>query len=78
MLDLDGGSVCEKCVMVCTDIYSQHGDEEMIVYGDQGISTEKYEEETYGELIKTDSEEEQNIKYNVALCSRHSVSLKKK
>ena len=32
----------------------------------------------HGELINTDSDEEQIVKYNVALCSQDSVSLEKK
>ena len=32
----------------------------------------------YGELTKTKSEEEEEIKYNVALCTNDSVSLEKK
>ena len=50
--------------------YSQDRDEEIILYRDQGVSAEKHDKETYGDLIKMDSEEEQNIKYNVALCTR--------
>ena len=78
MMDLDSNSICEECVMMCTDMYSQDEDEEIIVYGDQGISAKKNDKEMYGDLIKTDSEEEQNVKYNVALCVRDSVSLEKK
>ena len=48
MLDLEGNSGCEEWVMVCTDIYSQDRDEDIIVYRDQGVSTEKYEDQTYG------------------------------
>ena len=52
--------------------------EDIIVYGDQGIPTKTYDEETYGDLLKTDSDEEQIVKYNVALCAQDSVSLEKK
>ena len=48
------------------------------MYGDQGISTKTYDEETYWDLLKTDSDEESIIKYNVALCVKDSVSLEKK
>ena len=48
------------------------------MYGDQGISLTKYEEDMYGELMNTDSDEEKNINYNVALCTKDSVLLEKK
>ena len=50
----------------------------MIVYGDQGISSEKYDKDMYGDLMNTDSDDEQVIKYNVALLANDSVSLEKK
>ena len=76
MLDLDNISVSKECVMMCTEVQHEDGDEGIVVYGDQGISTEEYEKATYGELMKTQSEEE--VKYNVALCTNDSVSLEKK
>ena len=48
------------------------------MYGDQGISTKTYNEETYGDLLENDSDEEPVIKYNVALCTQDRVSLEKK
>ena len=48
------------------------------MYGDQGISTKTYNEETYGDLLKTESDEEPIVKYNLALCAQDSVSLEKK
>ena len=78
MMDLGDNSVCEECTMICTDVYSTDKSEEMIVYGDQGISSEKYDKETYGDLLNTDSDDEQVIKYNVALLATDSVSLEKK
>ena len=78
MMDLGDNSVCEECAMICMDIYSDNEDEEIVVYGDQGISLTKYEEDTYGELMNTDSNEEKNVNYNVALCTQDSVSLEKK
>ena len=50
----------------------------MVVYGDQGVTSRKFDEDTYGELMNTDSDKEQIIKYNVALCAQDSVSLEKK
>ena len=78
MMDLGDSSVCEECAMICTDIYSDNEDEEIVVYGEQGINSTKYEEDTYGELMNTDSDEEKNINYNVALCAQDSVLLEKK
>ena len=77
-MDLGDSSVCEECVMICTDVYSDDENEDMIVYGDQSISSEKYDEDTYGDLMDTDSDEEQVVKYNAALLANDSVSLEKK
>ena len=77
-MDFGDGSVCEECAMICTDIYSDEEYEDLIVYRDKGISTKTYDEETYGDLLKTDSDEEPVVKYNVALCTQDSVSLEKK
>ena len=77
-MDFGDNSVCEECAMICTDVYSDEEYEDLIVYRDQGISTKTYNEETYGDLLKTDSNEELVIKYNVAICVHDSVSLEKK
>ena len=77
-MDLGNNSVCEECAMMCTDAYSDEEYKEMVVYGDQGITSRKFDEDTYGELMNTDSDEEQIVKYNVALCAQDSVSLEKK
>ena len=78
LMDLGDNSICEECAMICADVYSTDESKNMIVYGDQGISSEKCDEETYGDLLNTDSEDEQVIKYNVALLATDSVSLEKK
>ena len=78
MMDLGDNSVCEECAMICMDIYSDDEDEEIVVYGDQGISLRKYKEDTYGELMNTDSDEEKIINYIMALCAHDSVWLEKK
>ena len=78
MMDLGNNSVCEEYAMICMDIYSDNKDEEIVVYGDQGISLTKYEEDTYRELMNTDSNEEKNVNYNMALCTQDSVLLEKK
>ena len=77
-MDFSDNSVCEECAMICTDVYSDEEYEDLIVYGDQGISTKTYNEGMYGDLLKTDSDEEPIVKYNVALCAQDSVSLEKK
>ena len=78
MMDFGNNSVCEECAMICTDVYSDEEYKNLIVYGDQGISTKTYDEEMYGDLLKTDSDEDSTVKNNVALCVQDSVSLEKK
>ena len=78
LMDFGKNSVCEECAMSCTDVYSDEEYEDLIVYGDQGISTKTYDEEMYGDLLKADIDEEPVVKYNVALCAQDSVSLEKK
>ena len=77
-MDLGDNSVCKECAMICTDAYSDEEYKEMVVYGDQGITSRKFDEDTYGDLMNTDSNEEHVVKYNVALCTQDSVSLEKK
>ena len=77
LLDLDNSSVNEECAMMCTDIHSEDGDEDIIVYGDQGVSTEEHDETMYSELMKTQSEEEDTVNSIVAQCTNDSVSLEK-
>ena len=64
--------------MMCSEVQHEDGDKDLVVYRDQGISTEEYEKATYGELMKTQSEEEEEVKCNVALCANDSMSLEKK
>ena len=78
LMDLGDNSVCEECAMICSDAYHDEEYEEMVVYGDQGITSKKFGEDTYGDLMNTDTDEEPVIKYNVALCAHDSVSLEKK
>ena len=78
LMDFGDSSVCEECAMICTNAYSDEEYENVIVYGDQAISTKTYNEEMYQDLLKSDSDEESLIKYNVALCVKDSVSLEKK
>ena len=78
LMDFGNSSVCKECAMICTDVYSDEEYEEMVVYRDQGITSKNFDEDTYGELMNTDSDKEQVIKYNVVLCAQDSVSLEKK
>ena len=61
--------------MMCTEVQYEDEDEDIVVYRDQGISTEEYEKATYDKLMKTQSEEQEEVKYNVALCTNDSVSI---
>ena len=64
--------------MMCMDVHCEDGDKDLLVYGDQGVSTEEHDKATYGELTNTQSEEEEEIKYNMALCTNDSLLLEKK
>ena len=61
MLDVDNISVSEECAMMCTEVQYEDADENIVVYGDQGINTEEYKKTTYGDLMKTQSEEEKKL-----------------
>ena len=63
---------------MCTEVQYEDEDDDIVVYRDQGIGTEEYEKATYGKRTKTQSEEEEEVKCNVALCTNDSVSLEKK
>ena len=63
---------------MCTEVQYEDEDEVVVVYGDQGISTEEYEKTTYGKLTKTQSKQKEEVKCNVAVCANDSVSLEKK
>ena len=78
MLDLDSTSVCEECVMMCTELQYEDADEDLVVYGDKGINTEEDKKATYGNLMKTQSEEEDEVKYNTAQSANDSVMLVRK
>ena len=78
MLDLDSTSVSEECTMVCTKLLFEDASEDEVVYSDQGISTEEYEQATYDDLMKTQSEEEEEVKCNVAQRANDSVILERK
>ena len=66
MLDLDSTSVSEECAMVCMELQYEDISKDKVVSGDQGISAEEYEKATYGDLTKTQSEEDDEVKCTVA------------
>ena len=66
MLDLDSTSVSEECAMVCMELQYEDASKNEVVYGDQGISVEEYKKATYDNLMKTQSEEEDEVKCTVA------------
>ena len=78
MLDLDSTSVSEECAMGCTELQYEDASKDKVVYSDQGISTEEYEKATYGNLTKTKSEEEDDVKCTVAQQANDSVILERK
>ena len=78
MLDLDKISVCEECAMVCTEPQYEDASEDEVVYGDQGINTEEYEKAIYGNLMQTQSDEENEVKCTVAQRANNSVILERK
>ena len=71
-------SLCIECLMVCTELQNEDVDEDQVVYGDQGINTEEYEKATYGDLMKTQSEDEDEAKCAVAQRANNSVILERK
>ena len=64
--------------MVCTELQYEDVSEDQVVYGDQGISTEEYEKATYGDFTKTQSEEEDEVKFTVAQQANDIVILERK
>ena len=78
MLDLDNISVREEFAMVCTETQYKDASEDEVVYRDQGINTEEYEKATYGDLMKTQSEEENEVKCTIAQRANDSVILERK
>ena len=78
MLDLDNISVHEECAMVCTETQYEGASEDEVVYGDQGVNTEEYEKATYGDLMKTQSDEENEVKCTIAQRANDSVILERK
>ena len=78
MLDLDNISVREECVMVCTEPQYEDVSKDKVVYKDHGINTEEYVKATYDDLMKTQSDEENEVKCTVAQRANDSVILERK
>ena len=76
--ELDNFSVREECAMVCTELQYEDTSEDEVVYGDQGINTEEYKKATYDNLMKSQSEEENEVKCTVAQRANNSVILERK
>ena len=64
--------------MVCMELQYEDATKNEVVYGDQGINTEEYEKATYGDLMKTQSEEEDDVKCTVAQRANDSMKLERK
>ena len=62
--------------MMCMEVQYEDGDEDLVVYRDQGVSTGEFDKATNGKLMKTQSEEEEEVKCNVVLCTNDSMSMK--
>ena len=58
--------------MVCTEPQYEDASEDEVVYGDQGINTEEYKKATYGDLMQTQSDEENEVKCTVAQRANNS------
>ena len=64
--------------MVCTELQYEDSSEDKVVNSDQGINKEEYEKATYGDLMKTQSEEEEDVKCTVAQRANDSMILERK
>ena len=64
--------------MACTEPQYEDASEDEVVYGDQGINTEEYEKTIYGNLMQTQSDEENDVKCTVAQRANDSVILERK
>ena len=64
--------------MVCTEPQYEDASEDEVVYGDQGINTEEYEKAICGNLMQTQSDDENELKCTVAQRANDSVILERK
>ena len=60
--------------MIFTEVQCGDRDKDLVIYGNQGVSTEEYDKATYDKIRKTGSEEEE-VKCNMAPCANDSMSL---
>ena len=65
-------------MLVCIELQYEDADEDQIVHRDQGINTEEYKKATYGDFMKTQSDEEEEAKCTVAQKANDSVILESK
>ena len=47
--------------MMCMEVQYEDGDEDLVVYMDQGISTKEYEKATYGKLTKSNAKKKKTL-----------------
>ena len=78
MQDLDSTSVSEECAIVCTELQYEDASKGEVVYSDQEISAEEYKKALNGELMKTRSEEDDEVKCTVAQGANDIVILERK
>ena len=64
--------------MVCTEPQYEDASKDEVVYGDQGINTDEYKKAIYGNLMQTQSDEENEVKCTVAQQANDSVILERK
>ena len=68
----------KEIVMMCTELQYEDAEEDVVVYGDQGINTEEYKNAMDGDLTNTLSKEKEDVKHNVAQSANDSVILERK
>ena len=64
--------------MVSMELQYEDGSKDEVVYRDQVISTEEYDKATYGNLMKTQSEDENEVKCTVAQRANDIILERKK
>ena len=64
--------------MVCMEPQYKDASEDEVVHGDQGVNTEEYKKAIYGNLMQTQSDEENEVKCTVAQQANDSVILERK
>ena len=77
MLNLDNSTISEEFMMMCMEVQYEDGDEDLIVYGDQGVSTEQHDEVLYTELTKPKAKKKRKLSTTWPYAN-NSMSLEKK